>query len=54
MFNQLKKVIEKGASCIELQAINGKIHEEFYGRIGYQVAQNFIINVKLFEDGRNI
>lgn len=44
-----KRVKEKGASCIELQAVSDEIHEGYYGKAGYQNAVNFVMKVKWFE-----
>lgn len=41
-----KRVKEKGASCVELQAVSDEIHERYYGRAGYQNAGNFVMKVK--------
>lgn len=40
---------EKGASCVELQAVNDDMHEQYYGKAGYQNAKNFVLKVKWFE-----
>ena len=44
-----QRVKEKGASCIELQAVNDDMHERYYGKAGYQNAKNFVMKVKWFE-----
>lgn len=40
---------EAGASCIELQAVNDKMHEKFYGKAGFANAGNFVMKVKWFD-----
>lgn len=42
------RVREKGASCVELQAVKDDMHERFYGRSGYRDAKNFVMKVKWF------
>lgn len=44
-----QRVKEKGASCIELQAVNDDMHERYYGKAGYKNAKNFVMKVKWFE-----
>lgn len=44
-----QRVKEKGASCVELQAVNDDMHERYYGKAGYHNAQNFVMKVKWFE-----
>ncbi len=44
-----QRVKEKGASCVELQAVNDDMHERYYGKAGYQNAKNFVMKVKWFE-----
>ena len=44
------KVREKGACCIELQAVNDELHEKYYTKAGYKNAANFIIKVKWFKE----
>lgn len=44
-----QRVKEKGASCVELQAVNDDMHERYYGKAGYKNAQNFVLKVKWFE-----
>lgn len=44
-----EKVKEKGASCVELQAVNDELHERYYGNAGYKNAVNFVMKVKWFE-----
>lgn len=34
------------ASCVELKAVNDKMHDNFYGKIGYQDSSSFINKVK--------
>ena len=43
------RVKVKGASCVELQAVNDELHERYYGKAGYKNAKNFIMKVKWFE-----
>lgn len=43
------RVKEKGASCVELQAVNDDMHERYYGKASYQNAVNFVLKVKWFE-----
>ena len=40
------RVREKGASLIELQAVNDEMHSHFYGRFGCADAENFVLKVK--------
>lgn len=35
-----------GASCVELKAVNDKMHDNFYGKIGYKDSNSFIDKVK--------
>lgn len=50
LFHELeKRVKEKGAACIELQAVNDDLHERFYGKNGYKNAKNFVMKVKWFD-----
>ncbi len=44
-----RQVKEKGASCVELQAVNDDMHERYYGKAGYRNAKNFVLKVKWFE-----
>lgn len=44
-----RKVKEKGASCVELQAVNDELHDCYYGKAGYKDARNFVLKVKWFE-----
>lgn len=44
-----QRVKAKGASCVELQAVNDEMHEHFYGKLGYKNAKNFVLKVKWFE-----
>ena len=39
---------EKGAACVELQAVNDEMHERYYGKAGYHNAKNFVMKVKWF------
>lgn len=41
-------VREKGAACVELQAVNDELHERYYGKAGYRNAKNFVMKVKWF------
>ncbi len=43
-----QRVKEKGASCVELQAVNDDMHERYYGNAGYKNAKNFVMKVKWF------
>lgn len=43
-----QRVKEKGAACVELQAVNDVMHERYYGKAGYRNAQNFVMKVKWF------
>lgn len=43
------RVKEKGASCVELQAVSDPMHERYYGKAGYKNAANFVMKVKWFE-----
>lgn len=43
------RVKEKGASCVELQAVSDEMHERYYGKAGYKNAVNFVMKVKWFE-----
>ncbi len=43
------RVKEKGASCVELQAVNDEKHERYYGKAGYKNAVNFVMKVKWFQ-----
>jgi len=42
------RVKEKGASCVELQAVSDEMHERYYGKAGYKNAVNFVMKVKWF------
>lgn len=44
-----QRVKEKGASCVELQAVKDEMHERYYGKAGYHDADNFVMKVKWFE-----
>ncbi len=44
--NRVKK---KGASCVELQAVNDEKHERYYSKAGYKNAVNFVMKVKWFQ-----
>lgn len=43
-----QRVREKGAACVELQAVNDGMHEKYYGQAGYHNAKNFVLKVKWF------
>jgi len=43
-----QRIKEKGASCVELQAVNDEMHEHYYGKAGYHNAKNFVMKVKWF------
>ena len=43
------RVQEKGASCVELQAVSDELHERYYGKNGYKNAKNFVMKVKWFD-----
>ena len=50
LLNELEnRVREKGASCVELQAVKDDLHEQYYGKAGYKDASNFVLKVKWFE-----
>ncbi|MDC7280544.1 MULTISPECIES: GNAT family N-acetyltransferase [Pseudobutyrivibrio] len=44
-----KRVHEKGAFCVELQAVNDEMHEHYYGKAGYGDAANFVMKNKWFD-----
>lgn len=44
-----QRVKAKGASCVELQAVNDDMHERYYGKTGYKNAKNFVMKVKWFQ-----
>lgn len=44
-----RRVKNKGASCVELQAVSDEKHERYYGRAGYHDANNFVMKVKWFD-----
>lgn len=44
------RVKDKGAACVELQAVNDEMHERYYGKAGYYTADNFVMKSKWFED----
>lgn len=44
-----QQVKEKGAVCVELQAVNDEHHERYYKKADYHDAQNFVMKVKWFE-----
>ena len=41
-----RRVKEKGAACVELQAVSDALHESYYGKNGYKNAKNFVMKVK--------
>lgn len=43
------QVRQKGAACIELQAVTDEHHEHYYGKAGFKNAKNFVMKVKWFE-----
>lgn len=42
-----KRVKEKGAMLIQLQAVNDDHHNHFYGKLGYKDAKNLILKTKI-------
>lgn len=40
------RVKEKGASMIQLQAVNDEMHERFYGNLGYKNCTNLVLKSK--------
>ena len=44
-----ERVRQKGASCVELKAVKDEMHEQYYGKAGYQNVGNFILKVKWLE-----
>ncbi|MBQ2827902.1 MAG: GNAT family N-acetyltransferase [Clostridia bacterium] len=42
-----KRVKEKGAMLIQLQAVNDDHHNHFYGKLGYIDAKNLILKTKI-------
>lgn len=44
-----RRVYEKGAACVELQAVADEHHEHYYGKAGYHDAVNFVLKVKWFD-----
>ena len=46
--NELEKRIkEKGAMLIQLQAVNDDLHNHFYGKLGYRDATNLTLKTKI-------
>lgn len=43
-----QRVKVKGASCIELKAVNDDMHERYYGNAGHKNTKNFVLKVKWF------
>ncbi len=49
LLNELENCVrDKGASCVELQAVKDDLHEKYYGKAGYRDAANFVMKVKWF------
>ncbi len=49
LLNELENCVrDKGASCVELQAVKDDLHEKYYGKAGYRDATNFVMKVKWF------
>lgn len=44
-----RRVREKGASSIELDAVNDDMHEKFYRKAGYKGTDSLVLKVKWFE-----
>ena len=42
-----KRVKEKGAMLIQLQAVNDDLHNHFYGKLGYKDATNLTLKTKI-------
>ena len=42
-----KRVKEKGAMLIQLQAVNDEHHNHFYGKLGYKDATNLTLKTKI-------
>lgn len=42
-----KRIKEKGALQIQLQAVNDDMHNNFYGKLGYKNATNFVLKAKM-------
>lgn len=40
------RVRELGGASIQLQAVNDAMHEQFYGKLGYQNVVNFVLKTK--------
>lgn len=50
LLHELERIVkEKGASCIEIQAVNDEHHHKFYGKADYHNATNFVLKVKWLE-----
>ena len=50
LLGELEKLVrEKGASCVELQAVADEMHEYWYGKAGYKNAKNYVMKVKWLE-----
>lgn len=41
-----RRVREAGGASIQLQAVNDAMHEQFYGKLGYQNVVNFVLKTK--------
>lgn len=41
--------VKKGAACIELQAVNDRMHSHFYDKAGYLNSESFVNRVKWFD-----
>lgn len=41
--------VKEGAACIELQAVNDKMHSHFYDKAGYLDSESFVNKVKWFD-----
>lgn len=41
--------VKEGAACIELQAVNDKMHSNFYDKAGYLDSESFVNKVKWFD-----
>ena len=42
-----KRVKDKGAMLIQLQAVNDGLHEHFYSKLGYRNARNLVLKTKM-------
>lgn len=41
-----RRVKEKGAALVQLQAVNDAKHDRFYGRLGYRNANSLVLKTK--------